>query len=210
MPPSCFGPTGPSPDASLRSTGFQRGRFPCFDATIKALRRPAAHPAALRFLRLAVPHRSLAVSLPRVASDKHLRTGASFLAELPTSARSLRKRQDLPRSCRTPIVPLPCSPTPVGPNTPGPLRRVDMAPAVSTTKAPHVGTFEAQSHGFGTRCLRFAVAGYPTATQDSLPAAGQALPDGLDHPQGSIEGFQICLLHLILPSHAFVAQGHNT
>ena len=32
-----------------------RGEFPCFDGTIKALRLPAAHPAALRCLRLAVP-----------------------------------------------------------------------------------------------------------------------------------------------------------
>jgi hypothetical protein len=32
-----------------------RGEFPCFSGTIKALRLPAAHPAALRFLRLAVP-----------------------------------------------------------------------------------------------------------------------------------------------------------
>ena len=32
-----------------------RGEFPCFDGTIKALRLPAARPAALRCLRLAVP-----------------------------------------------------------------------------------------------------------------------------------------------------------
>ncbi len=32
-----------------------RGEFPCFNSTIKALRLPAAHPAALRCLRLAVP-----------------------------------------------------------------------------------------------------------------------------------------------------------
>ena len=31
--------------------------------------------------------------------------------------------------------------------------------------------------------------GHPDTTQDSLPAAGQALPDGLDYPQGSIERF---------------------
>lgn len=34
-------------------------------------------------------------------------------------------------------------------------------------------------------------AGYPYTTQDSLPAAGQALPDGLDYPQGSIERFHV-------------------
>jgi hypothetical protein len=32
-----------------------RGEFPCFDGSIKALRHPAARPAALRCLRLAVP-----------------------------------------------------------------------------------------------------------------------------------------------------------
>ena len=32
-----------------------RGEFPCFNGTIKALRLPAARPAALRYLRLAVP-----------------------------------------------------------------------------------------------------------------------------------------------------------
>ena len=32
-----------------------RGEFPCFTGTIKALRLPAAHPAVLRYLRLAVP-----------------------------------------------------------------------------------------------------------------------------------------------------------
>jgi hypothetical protein len=34
-----------------------RGEFPCFNGTIKALRLPAARPAALRCLRLAVPQR---------------------------------------------------------------------------------------------------------------------------------------------------------
>ena len=32
-----------------------RGEFPCFSGIIKALRLPAARPAALRYLRLAVP-----------------------------------------------------------------------------------------------------------------------------------------------------------
>ncbi len=32
-----------------------QGEFPCFNSTIKALRLPVAHPAALRCLRLAVP-----------------------------------------------------------------------------------------------------------------------------------------------------------
>src|SRR3954452_18320833 len=36
-------------------------------------------------------------------------------------------------------------------------------------------------------------AGYPGTTQDSLPAAGQALPDGAGYPQGPIERFPLSL-----------------
>lgn len=49
--------------------------------------------------------------------------------------------------------------------------------------------------------------GLPPRTQDSLPAAGQALPGGLD-PQGSNERFQ-SVLHLILLSQACLAQFHT-
>ena len=45
-----------------------RGEFPCFIGTIKALRLPAVHPAALRYVRLAVPQRSLVVFAPRRTS----------------------------------------------------------------------------------------------------------------------------------------------
>ena len=43
--------------------------------------------------------------------------------------------------------------------------------------------------------------GRPDTTQDSLPAAGQALPDGLGYPQGSIERFQgVSYIHPPFPS----------
>src|SRR5262249_25007274 len=42
-----------------------RGEFPCFDGTTKALRLPAARPAALHGLRLAVPQRPLVRFAPR-------------------------------------------------------------------------------------------------------------------------------------------------
>src|SRR5262249_273815 len=45
-----------------------RGEFPCFAGTIKALRLPAARPAALRCLRLAVPRRALVRFAPRRTS----------------------------------------------------------------------------------------------------------------------------------------------
>ena len=45
-----------------------RGEFPCFDGTTKALRLPAARPAALRCLRLAVPPRPPVLFAPRRTS----------------------------------------------------------------------------------------------------------------------------------------------
>jgi hypothetical protein len=81
-----------------------RGEFPCFDGTIKALRLPAAPPAALRCLRLAVPRLHSFSSLL-------LRTSAPPEAWSWSSGGSCRdaprKRQELPSSWGTPIVRLP-------------------------------------------------------------------------------------------------------
>jgi len=46
-----------------------RDQFPGFISTMRVLRLPAAHPAALRCLRLAVPLRSLVVFAPRRTSE---------------------------------------------------------------------------------------------------------------------------------------------
>jgi len=46
--------------------------------------------------------------------------------------------------------------------------------------------------------------GYPATTQDSLPAAGQALPDGLSTRKVPTKGFKAASLHLILPSQALL------
>jgi hypothetical protein len=58
----------PSTESAGRRFAFLhrvlRGEFPCFVGTIKALRLPAAHPAALRYLRLAVPQSALALFAP--------------------------------------------------------------------------------------------------------------------------------------------------
>jgi hypothetical protein len=48
--------------------------------------------------------------------------------------------------------------------------------------------------------------GCPTATQNSLPAAGQALLGGLDYPQGFAARFRKCTLHLIPLSRTYLAQ----
>ena len=78
-----------------------RGEFPCFHGNIKALRLPAARPAALRCLRLAVPQRPLVLFAPRRTSAPPKPGVGDPVSPAGTL---LRKRQDLPSSWRTPIV----------------------------------------------------------------------------------------------------------
>jgi hypothetical protein len=79
---------------------------------------------------------------------------------------------------------------------------VGAAPVLATTKAPaNLGTFEAQSHGFCTRCLRFALGIAPPGRKTRFPLLS-ALRDGIGYPQDSNEWFPSCFLHLFLLSQA--------
>ena len=52
--------------------------------------------------------------------------------------------------------------------------------------------------------------GYPATTQDSLPAAGQALPDGLSTRKVPLKGFRVVSLHLIPLSQALLGTMFTT
>ena len=72
----------------------------------------------------------------------------------------------------------------------GHLRRANTAPALTTTKAPTMnfrGSITQLQHWLST--LRSA--GRPATTQDSLPVAGQALPDGLHTRRVPVKGFKL-------------------
>ena len=177
-----------------------RGEFPCFDGTIKALRLPAAHPAALRCLRLAVPQRSLVLFAPRRTSAPP-RPGVGH--PVAPAGISLRKRQDLPSSWGTPIVRLPCSVDAGRTAGTRPLRCRSMAPGMRTAKAPTKGLSTLNSMAFGLAVY---------ASQCGLPRPDARLASGrwsdatgrAFHPQGSDERFQSASLHLILLSQALL------
>ena len=109
---TCFPPSGLPADASLSSTGSSGASSPCFIGTIKALRLPAAHPAALRCLRLAVPRLHSLVFAPRRTSAPP-RPGVGH--PVSPAGTSPRRRQDLPSSWGISIVRLHVFlPTPAG------------------------------------------------------------------------------------------------
>ena len=142
-------------DALLPSAGSSGIEFPCFFGTMGALRLPAILPAALRFLRLAVPSRA-PVFVPPAGSDAD--PGAWGFLETGNPGPLLDDTETTgpPRFLENPHVHMPCSLTPVGLTH---LAHDDASarpPYHHTTRAPDEWAFGAQSHGLCTRCLRFA------------------------------------------------------
>jgi hypothetical protein len=132
-----------------------RGEFPCFDGNIKALRLPAARPAALRCLRLAIPQRSLVMfALWRTSAPPKPGAGDP----VTPAGISLRRRQDLPSSWRTPIVRLHnCStPTPAGPLTPDHYSHATWPLVLERQRLPRK-VFRRSIAWLSDSCLRFAV-----------------------------------------------------
>lgn len=103
---------------------------------------------------------------------------------------SLRRRQDLPSSWGTSSIRLPMFQSDSG-RTAGtrPLQCHSMAPGISTAEAPAKGLSKLNSMAFGLAVYASPDA-LPRTTQDSLPAAGQALPDGLPTRKVPMKGFR--------------------
>ena len=119
--------------------------------------------------------------------------------------RQLRTETDGPlKFPGNPSVPMPCSQTPAGPLRQA-IRRSGAAPVEMKTKATHdIMTFEAQSHGFSTRCLRFAHRLSPPDAR-LASAVGQLYGAGLQ-PAGFRRKVSSMLLHRLLLSWACLTQ----
>jgi hypothetical protein len=183
--PWCPSPSPPVGSA-LPSPGSSEASSPA-STVLWRCATPCTPLAALRCLRLAIPCGVPGASLPAVQDTKprawgsysgpHIRTvpqgGNQGLPRFPDNPLSLcpvlRPRQDRTRQA---------------------IATCRHGPRYVHNEGSHDNpAFEAQSHGFRTRCLRFVRYSYPHPTQNSLPAAGQALPDGLAYPQGCYERF---------------------
>ena len=161
------------------------GRVPPPQRYYGTLRLPATRLAALRCLRLAIPPfvpgssppaRDIAVDQPGV-----FKPGLQP-AVTTEMAGSLRFPSD-------PLVPTPCSRTPVGPMHARPLRRLGAAPACVNNGGSRKQRFRGSIARHWDSLFTLRREGHPSATQNSLPAAGQALPGGIRLPAGLHEKF---------------------
>jgi hypothetical protein len=105
-----------------------------------------------------------------------------------------------------PLVLTPCSRTPVGPMHARPLRRLDAAPACVYNGGSRKEYFEAQSHGIGTRCLRFAVRITPPHARLASGCWPSSAGRDSFNPQGCDERFP-CSSHFLL-SRAYLTLRH--
>ena len=171
----------------LPSTGFQRDQFPGFISTMRVLRLPAAHPAALRFLRLAVPRFHSLRSLPgRRVGRRGLELVTRYLqpgvAEETTGSPKFLGNPDCPFAH--------VQSTPAGLLAPD---HYDAAawPLVCEKQRLPRKVFRRSIAWLSDSLSTLRRTGHPATTQDSLPAAGQALPDGLFTRKVPMKGFKV-------------------
>ncbi len=104
-----------------------------------------------------------------------------------------------------PAVPMPCSSTPAGPHAPGHCGAATRPPLCPRRRLPRF----IQLSRLNRTALGLAVYASPGAlphkTQNSLPAAGQALPGGDWCPAGLLRKVSDMI---VLLSRAYLAQGH--
>ena len=157
---------------------------------------PSGHASLV--LRVAVPSRAPVFVAPNRPDaglwPRALRSGSPHASGCRDGATGR------PKFLEDPGVPMPCSSTPAGPDAPGHCGALTRPPVRQGRRLAAGRYLEAQWHGLGTGCLRFAVALTVPPTQDSLPAAGQALPGGIGYPQGPYERFPRCSRYIFSSS----------
>ena len=184
---TCFPRPSLPTDASLSSTGSSGASSPASSVLSKhydflPLIPPHFVAFVWRYLNV-----SLVVFAPRRTSEPP-KPGVGH--PVSPSGISLRKRQDLPSSWRTPIVRLHMLQSDSGRTADTrPLRCSCVALGTKTAKAPTKGLSKLNSMAFGLAAYASQCAS-PRPTQHSLPAAGQALLDGLYTRRIPTKGFR--------------------
>jgi len=174
-------------DASLPSTGSSGASSPA--SAVLSRRYDLLPPVPPHFVAFAWRYltRPLVLFAPRRTSAPP-RPGV--VNPVSPAGSSRRSRQDLPGSWGTPSVRSPCSVDAGRTAGTRPVRCRSAAPGIRTARAPTKGLSALNSMAFGL-AVTLRSAGHPRPTQDSLPAAGQALPDGLSTRRVPMSGFGV-------------------
>ncbi len=168
---------------------------------MRVLRLPAPRPAALRFLRLAVPRLHSLKFAPRRTSAPP-RPGVGN--PVAPSGKLPRRRQDLSSSWGISIVRLHMFQTDAGRTAyTRPYSAAAWPLVIERQRLPR-GVFRRSIAWLSDWLSTLRSAGYPNTTQDSLPVAGQALLNGIHTRQVPMKGFKVVDYTLIPLSQALL------
>ena len=162
---------------------------------------PCRHPAALRFLRLAVPRMHSLLSLP---GGRVRRQGLELVTRCLRPGIRRGANRVLPSSWGISIVRLHMFQSDAGRTAcTRPYSAAAWPLVIERQRLPR-RVFRRSIAWLSDSLSTLRRARYLTTTQDSLPAAGQALPDGLSTRKVPTKGFRFASLHLIPPSQALL------
>ena len=175
----------------------QRDQFPGFISTMKVLRLPAAHLAALRFLRLAIPRCHSLFSLP---GGRVRRRGLELVSRylLPGLCRGDEKNRisQVPGEPQWSVCHVPnrrrqdCSHQTI--------QCSNLALGMQKAKAPTKGLSALNSMAFGL-AVYASQCGLPTPHATLASGRWSGATGRAFHPQGSNERFQSCFLTSLSP-----------
>jgi hypothetical protein len=187
-------PHGSLTSISLPSPGSPRYRFPCFIGTMKMCdsQRPS-HRAS--FPSLGDTRRRACRFAP--SGPERTTAGLGFVIRSPTPDHDTWRRSGPPKVPGEPECAYALFSDPGEPDVTAtrPLRQVGTAPRTAYGEGSPREVISGLHHTASALAVYASQCGFRRPTQDSLLAAGQALPDGIGYPQGSYERFSRCYSH---------------
>jgi hypothetical protein len=137
----------------LPSTGSPRPGFPCFHGTMKCSDSlaPSRRTSFWFAWRYHDERRCFAPAGPERV------TGGPGVEDPVPGRTDTVEGAGRPKFLENPDVLMPCSSTPAGPDAPGHDGAPTRPPSCQNRRLAAGSNLEAQSHGFGTGCLRFVV-----------------------------------------------------
>jgi hypothetical protein len=194
------------PGASLPSPGSARASVPPLHRYYQGTPTPVAHPAVLRFLRLAVPREYAFFAPPAVA---YSRGGPGVGQPVPRRPASVELTGS-PKFLGNLDSRLPMFFDPGRPTSLRPLQGGRLAPAVAITRAPTMSAFRGSIAWLSGTPPTFHASGRPSPAQGWLPGAGQALLGGLSTRKAPAKGFLLTSCSLSSLPKLLGTQQHAT
>ena len=170
----------------LPSSGFPRYRFPFVNGTMGMC--DFLRPFRRASFSFVWQYHAWRLSV-RSCRPKHQTAGQGCVIRSPQPDMNAWRRSGPPKFLENPHVSTPCSQTPAETVASSHNNAPTRPPLFKRRRLPATISISGLNSTASTRAVYASPAASLQRTQDSLPAVGQTLPDGIGYPQGSYERF---------------------